>query len=366
MAAYHSYLKEHLSGEFYPLIGIPDYVQCILQETISFPKLIRPEKPEKPVLHLPPPPKPPVQGKFSRFLGFDSSYNSSIVDYKLALYKYHNSFSHEKSVHAGAIEIYNKQLARYQDEDARYKRNCELQRRLQEPLPIFANDIETRAQLVAMYLDIIPRPMSWSKHSQFLLSSKGISEPFFKKQLAEKYGASAVSEAHGISTYDYAIYEGSYRLPDFILQIPNTNLVIAIEIDEPYSSDFFEPIHYIDRNNRNEDDGWPTYTQEDQDNTLKKCGWVVIRFTEKQVVESPAKCLDLIDNLSNWLLQKSDWNQLAYCINKIEVQKRWTKSEAYGLISNEFRESYLPSDLKKILLARNALDNSSREDELPF
>jgi hypothetical protein len=359
-----THLKQHLSGKSYPVIGIPDYIAYIKQDQVSFPKPSQPKPIEKPVLLLPPPPQPPVQGKISSFLGLDAIHKARMADYRLALFDYHNSFSYERNMHKKAMEIYGNNLERRSKELLIYENTHKLHKLLEEFLPISLNDLYSRAQMIEMYLSIVPRPMIMTDPPYH--KKRDLCEPYFKNLLDKEYGEENVFDFHSIGTYDYSSFRSTLTIADFVLQIPNTSLVFVIEIDEPYSSQHFSPTDYIEETSQEDNDYWPTFTDVDRDNSFMKCGWAVIRFTEKQVVKNSKVCINLINNFADFLLQKSDWNNLYACIENIGAQKRWTKSEASKMMYNEFRESYLPHDLKKILLDRKSDYNRSRNDELPF
>jgi hypothetical protein len=358
------HLKQHLSGKFYPVIGIPDYIAYIKQDKVSFPKPTKPKPIEKPVLLLPPPPQPPIQGKLSSFLGLDATHKVRVADYQLALFKYHNSFSCEKNMHKKAMEIYGNSLETHSKELIIYENTLKLQKLLEEFLPIPLNDFNLRAQMIEMYLSVVPRPMLMTDPPYH--KKRDLCEPYFKNLLDKEYGEENVFEFHSIGTYEHSSFRSTLTIADFVLQIPNTGLVFVIEIDEPYSSQYFSPTNYIEEGSQENNDYWPTFTDVDRDNSFMNCGWAVLRFTENQVIKNGKVCIDLINKFADFLLQKSDWDNLYACIEIIGAQKRWTKSEASKMMYDEFRESYLPHDLKKILLDRKSDYNRSRNDELPF
>lgn len=131
---------------------------------------------------------------------------------------------------------------------------------------------------------------------------KGISEEFFHKFL--------------VSYSDFRVYKSikfSFYYPDLILV--KNDLVIALEIDEPYSFDSKEPIHY-----ENSDKG--------RDDYFVSCGFILIRFTEDQILSNTEKCLALINEVVTSCLDLKNYTKsLAY----LQLEKKpWTHEEAFN------------------------------------
>lgn len=100
---------------------------------------------------------------------------------------------------------------------------------------------------------------------------------------------------------------------------------IDIEIDEPYTGYEQKAIHHIGCGD------------EYRDANLCNLGWIVIRFSEKQVYTEAEKCIGYIKHI----LSLID-NTLSYP-NFISPQadKRWTSTEAIIMAAKGYRESYL-------------------------
>ena len=129
-----------------------------------------------------------------------------------------------------------------------------------------------------------------------------------------------VEDAHPYEP-DIAIIEKEHHL----------GIRIDIEIDEPYTGYEQKAIHFIGCGD------------EYRDANMCNLGWIVIRFSEKQVYTEVDKCigyikhiLSIIDNElphSNFVLPQAD--------------KRWTSTEAVIMAARGYRESYLHHQFDK-------------------
>lgn len=119
--------------------------------------------------------------------------------------------------------------------------------------------------------------------------------------------------------------------PDIaIIASSNKNIRIDIEIDEPYNGVTKEPTHFIGCGD------------EFRDLNLVNAGWLVMRFTEKQVFCEKEKCLNEIYRLlwsldSNYVFEILDFNKNM----KLGNIAFWTELDAKMMAANNFRESYL-------------------------
>lgn len=100
-----------------------------------------------------------------------------------------------------------------------------------------------------------------------------------------------------------------------------------IEVDEPYSGISRKPMHYIG-----------SYDQ-DRDRYFNQHGWVVIRFTEEQVVKQPIPCCHFIGKVLNALIPQYSFPEELALELKPVIQ--WTYEEAERMALENFRESYL-------------------------
>lgn len=99
---------------------------------------------------------------------------------------------------------------------------------------------------------------------------------------------------------------------------------IDIEIDEPYTGYDRKPIHFIGCG-----DGY-------RDLVLVNHGWIVVRFSEKQIVTESCKCIAFIKYIISTILKTSDapFDYPTY-------DKKWTENEARIMSVEKFREKML-------------------------
>lgn len=120
--------------------------------------------------------------------------------------------------------------------------------------------------------------------------------------------------------------------PDITMHHSESRCTIAIEIDEPYVLSSGEPIHYID-------------ADDERNSAFIALGWIVIRFTERQVVQNIDECVSLIEDitLNLWGSTKKLINPLTVVDHAFQKSKRdslWTQEEARSMAFNNYRLSY--------------------------
>lgn len=140
--------------------------------------------------------------------------------------------------------------------------------------------------------------------------------------------------------------------PDIVIFDKKKNLYLDIEIDEPYDGFYRFPTH-----NYKAEDGFK------QDNIrdlfFTESGWVVIRFTEKQIHISPNECIEFIENVLNSIYER-EFNIQPKCVK----EEQWNENECTQWQLNRYRESYLGihsffkrNSLKKIYVDNISLDS---------
>ena len=112
--------------------------------------------------------------------------------------------------------------------------------------------------------------------------------------------------------------------PDIVLYDEEMNLYIDVEIDEPYDGYSRLVTHIIE--------GKDTI----RDLFFKESGWVVVRFTEKQVHLSCEQCIrtlrNIVDSMRGHALPISPF---------IEEENRWSRVQAIQWEKEMYREKYL-------------------------
>lgn len=106
------------------------------------------------------------------------------------------------------------------------------------------------------------------------------------------------------------------------------NVRIDIEIDEPYAAITNKPTHYIGCGD------------EYRDANLNSLGWIVVRFSERQVSQQTEQCVkfvaDLINNIDN-----TYGNSKPEMISELIPDKQWTKLECQKMAGDYVRQEYL-------------------------
>jgi very-short-patch-repair endonuclease len=158
----------------------------------------------------------------------------------------------------------------------------------------------------------------------------GISENFFKEILCRHF-----------DTNNYSIYIDSKLgpyFPDFALK-HRRGIFIDIEIDEPYVGHSKEVIHYYDHDSN-------YYSDQYRNDYFKENNWIVVRFTEKQVIESADSCCFEIAKLLHEIFKIDIPTSLK---NKGELitEKLWSNDKANEMALFDYRNSYIPDEIKR-------------------
>lgn len=162
---------------------------------------------------------------------------------------------------------------------------------------------------------------------------KGFREDEFKKYLVKYFGNSIFTEIQVKQPYSDRPYE-----PDFAYIDHQLGLHIDIEIDEPYAYKSLEPIHYRD-----------FYYDNDRDNVFNSKGWVVIRFSEEQVVRQPHECCKVIAQVIHYLTNQLFFLNKFNFIGNLTSVAQWTEAEAEDMAREQYRDTYLKSKSPRLL-----------------
>lgn len=116
--------------------------------------------------------------------------------------------------------------------------------------------------------------------------------------------------------------------PDIVLFDKRLNLYIDIEIDEPYDGYFRYPTHCLNSEVEKQDNI--------RDLFFTESGWIVIRFTERQVHCTTLECIDHIKNVLNSIYNRK-FNNDAKC----EKEEQWEYIKCVHWQKIFYREKYL-------------------------
>lgn len=111
--------------------------------------------------------------------------------------------------------------------------------------------------------------------------------------------------------------------PDIVLIDRSLNLYIDIEIDEPYDGYYRFPTHEEEKDNI-------------RDLFFTESGWVVIKFTERQVHLQEQQCIDLIKDVINSIKEYA-LEQKSEC----KPESQWDYQKAVRWQKSNYREKYL-------------------------
>lgn len=140
--------------------------------------------------------------------------------------------------------------------------------------------------------------------------------------------------------------------PDIVLFDKKLNLYIDIEIDEPYDGYYRYPTHFIDPEDETKKDNI-------RDLFFTESGWIVIRFTEKQVHCESVKCISYIKNIIDSI--RAD-TFIKY--DKCELESQWDYNQCIKWQKINYREKYLGIDYfhKQYCKKEIEIDASETED----
>ncbi len=153
-------------------------------------------------------------------------------------------------------------------------------------------------------------------------STKGVCENLFYENLTSHFTDIRNSLVLPIAKKKYG-----YQ-PDLVYVDESFNLFIDIEIDEPYDGITRKPTHYYNSYDRA------------RDYYFNEKGWLVIRFTEKQVFCQTKSCCkkiaEVVDKLINTTLLTNFED-----IFDLTTEEQWTFEEAEKMALENYREQYL-------------------------
>jgi len=143
-------------------------------------------------------------------------------------------------------------------------------------------------------------------------------------------------------------------MPDFALIEPSLNLHLDIEVDEPYTHETRQPLHFLESEKDQIRNEW-----------FLKWGWVVIRFSEVQVVRSPASCCKAIAATLATLTRDSHLMLPFRSVPTLKPMPRWTKAEAQQMADTQIREQYLSASSAKPTIAKKSRKPAARVAQKP-
>ena len=156
-------------------------------------------------------------------------------------------------------------------------------------------------------------------------NNRGYKETEFSNQLKVKIPNLEISgDLHMIIPHFNRPYE-----PDIVIYDKTINMYINIEIDEPYDGYYRYPTHNIKFGEQ--------FKQDDiRDLFFLESGWIVIRFTEKQVHLQSEECIFFIKKVINSVCHNS-----FDCNSNIDLETQWDDCQCIQWQKSNYREKYL-------------------------
>jgi hypothetical protein len=239
------------------------------------------------------------------------------------------AFSYLRFVDFQVRDRYKQLLAEYQQQLVEYEsyQLCSLQSKGKEMEQYNSMLQERYKRFFRLLKKIVQPPASQGKAG----AQQGVSEKQFFVYLCRYFSG----------FYDFCM-GGEFPIPgtffrytaDFILVHQLTGLAIDIEIDEPYEGRTGKPHHCVDRGKDSQ-----------RNQFFLERNWVVIRFSELQVVKYPDACCRVIARVIFQIT--GDYRGLVQLENVVDLlsHKQWTVKEATYMAKNKFRNSYLRRSL---------------------
>ena len=173
-----------------------------------------------------------------------------------------------------------------------------------------------------LLLDILRRTVSHDGNGSN--ARRGSSEALFGEYLKQYFP----NLVHAGVTLQIPNFDYPYT-PDFAYIDERLNLHIDIEIDEPYVYRSGKPTHYL-------------YAEKDRrrNNFFNDRGWIVIRFSEEQVIRHPHSCCKTIARQIAEITRDDSILSRFANISDLQQQPQWTETEAIEMAEKRIRDSY--------------------------
>lgn len=214
---------------------------------------------------------------------------------------------------------YREKLEKYEKDMADYKKKV-------EPYNRMSHDDKISFKMQLALKELIPEPPIQCDN---YVPSQGISENLAWKTIFRRLndgetfcdGSSVRIPIQKQKRNGYNDIK-NYYYPDFVVRGRHNNIIIDVEIDEPYNTQG-EPMHYLD---------------DDRNLSFLLWGWGVIRFSEEQIVRWPDYCYKVIKDYYHAIMDKKCYDN--FDITQHELP-RWDKMKAVEYSQNNYRYTYL-------------------------
>ncbi len=162
---------------------------------------------------------------------------------------------------------------------------------------------------------------------------------FFRNNTGVFYSKKSLVDFENNEVYDI----------DLIYWVPEVNLFINIEIDEPYNLDSKYPCHSLVNTDVY---GQKTKNLVSIDDTrdafFKNNNWIVIRFAEEQIIKQPKMCYEAIVWVGSFFSSPLyNFKDFKYYLNwNMDIVNKWSKTQANDWAAIDYRKTYLKEHFK--------------------
>ncbi|MFB2923585.1 hypothetical protein [Aerosakkonema funiforme] len=216
------------------------------------------------------------------------------------------------SQHRQQISEYQMKLAMYQKQQINSEHPPEI--KAQESLI----NLKLRCQLLS---DLMSNRVNPIGHSQ---ARQGVSEKEFLRYL-QCYFPTTVQ---GVQ-FKVPMSKKSYSA-DFTIVHHISGIGIDVEVDEPYAGLSLKPTHCLDED-----------SDRRRNQLFNEWGWIVVRFTERQVVQAPLSCCKFIAMVIAQVTGDRSYLELLELQPDLLPVKPWTTKEARRMAKERYRQTYL-------------------------
>lgn len=205
--------------------------------------------------------------------------------------------------YASEMEEHKKRVIAYEAQMKQY-RTAQIER------GEILNKVEPQRRYIKAVLSSTQHPFTNSDKRNAMI---GRSENQFFALLSQTFGERvrqdiSVSISSNLKRFDLR--------PDVLYHHSDSKLTIAIEIDEPYEMLTAQPIHYIG-------------ADDERNAHFLEMNWLVVRFSERQVVKFPNDCIRLLKRLEVVLTSEEKLLNARDIIEPFPIEardRRWTVS----------------------------------------
>ena len=140
---------------------------------------------------------------------------------------------------------------------------------------------------------------------------------------------------HGVKGFydNLALPAGGHRYePDLAYIDQQRGIFIDIENDEPYTMGKRLPTHVIGKDDL-------------RNGLVKKAGWIVLRFSEKQCISSPARVVRTVMDVVRSIAPDVEMPPALRDVQPVDPDPRWDIARARRYARERYRDTYLEKHL---------------------